>query len=411
MSSAPLAPERICPAGQSLRTAPNPEAFYERLYAGDGSPVWDEGANGWLVFRFDQCAELQRDEKLLGNLYRNADNTIRAIKGGGANISLSQGREHELLRRFHHKLLSPSNVERYRVGHVAPIVAATLDRIAGQPRVDAITEIADRIPPRVICSLLGMPNTDDDAMNRLLRLNDELVEVIASGLTDPALRERALAASAELNEVLRPYVVNRRDNPADDFISRVWQEAPENGIDLDEEAALGLCRELYFAGSDTTVHGIANVLYALLANPELMAAIRADRDKAIAALVEESLRVFGVVQFRQRIALDDFTAGKAEIRKGQAVYLVNSAANLDPGQFECPARIDVTRRSPTNHLAFGRGGRSCVGSLLARAELREVIDQMLTRFPDMHLAPDAPTPVLSGTLFRRVRPLHIRLTR
>src|SRR5690606_27898063 len=127
---------------------------------------------------------------------------------------------------------------------------------------------------------------------------DTIVAFIASGYRDMALRDKALAGSRRLNEMLLPYIRARRDNPADDFISRVWQEAPAFGIELDEAGALGICRELFFAGSDTTVHGIANALYLVLADPKFMAAARQDPETALAAVVEESLRLMSVVQFR-----------------------------------------------------------------------------------------------------------------
>lgn len=273
-------------------------AFYDLLRKGDGSPVWDETAQGWLIYDYDNVVAAQRDESVFGNAYVNADETIRAIKGGGANVTLSQGKEHDLLRRFHLKLLTPSNVERYRVSHVVPIITQQLDRIQNEHRVDAAADIADRIPPRVICSMLGIPADDDYAMQRLLDLNNEIVALITSGYRDPALRDRALAASAELNEVLRPFIRHRREEPGDDFISRVWLEAPGAGIDLDEDAALGLCRELYFAGSDTTVNGIANAVYMMLSRPGVLEAVRADRNKAVAGLIEESLRLIGVVYQR-----------------------------------------------------------------------------------------------------------------
>ena len=409
MAQTAIADERRCPAGYSLRTAADPERFHDQLREGDGSPVWDEEAGGWLVFNFDLCAQVQKDETIFANAYAFADETIHRIKGGGANLSLSQDSEHDKLRRFHLKLLSPSNVERYRIGHVTPVINATLDRLVGRETIDATADIADRIPPRVISSMLGIPYADDVAMQRLLDLNHELVRLIESGYQEPSRRERALAASAELNEVLRPYVVHRRDEPADDLISRVWREAADFGVDLDVEAALGLCRELYFAGSDTTVFGIANALYVMLIHPEVMEAVRRDRGKALAAVVEESLRLLGVVQFRQRVARHDTMLGDAAIRQGQVVYLLNSAANRDPGRFNCPAEIDMARKGPTNHLAFGRGSRSCVGAQLARVEMRDVLDRMLDRFPTMRLDPDAPPPVFSGMLFRRVQPLHIRL--
>lgn len=388
----------------------DPFAFYEQLRSA-GSPIWDSRANAWLLLDFDQCAAAERDEALFANAYVFADDLTRRIKGGGANITLSVGKQHDLLRRFHLKLLSPASVGRYRAAHIAPIVDFVADRMASAGGIDLFSGFAAQIPPRVICSLLGMPYDDDAMMARILHLNEEIVAFIASGYRGDDKRDRALAASDELNAILRPYISARRDQPRDDFISRVWQEAPEAGIALDEDEALGLCRELFFAGSDTTVHGIANALYLLLADADLQARVRADRGKPLAVLIEESLRLFNVVQYRHRICLADTRIGDADIAKGQTIILVHAAANRDPAHFGCPASVDLSRPSPTDHLAFGKGSRSCVGSQLARIEIRVAIETLLDRFDSLALDADAEPPRFQALYMRSMAPLHIRTDR
>jgi cytochrome P450 len=401
---------RTCPAGETILgfADKDPFDFYERTRA-LGSPVWDEGAKAWLVLDFDQCAAAERDESKFANAYVFADDIVKEIKGGGANITLSRDDTHVLLRRFHLKLLSPGSVERFREPFVKPIIDKAADRLIGRDRADLADEYAAQIPPRVICSLLGMPYEDDDMMARILFLNEEIVNFIASGYRDMELRDRALAASRELNEMLLPYIRQRRDNPGEDFISRVWQEAPEAGIDLDEEGVLGLCRELYFAGSDTTVHGIANALYLLLSDPERMAAVRADREKPLAALVEESLRLFNVVQFRHRFCMEDTQVGDVTVKKGEMIILVHAAANRDPAKYGCPNDVDLGRRAPSDHLAFAKGTRSCVGAQLARVEMREAVKALFDRFDRIELDREAEGPHFRALYMRSMGPLHVRL--
>ncbi|WP_404477341.1 cytochrome P450 [Novosphingobium sp. BL-52-GroH] len=388
----------------------DPFPFYERLRA-IGSPVWDSRAKAWLVLDFEQCTQVERDERIFANAYVFADDLTRRIKGGGANITLSRDREHDKLRRFHLKLLSPGSVSRFREAHIRPIVDFVADGLVGKTKADLFEDYAARIPPRVICSLLGVPFDDDAMMARILELNEEIVNFIASGYEGEALRDRALAASQELNETLLPYIRARRDAPGDDFISRVWQEAPAAGIATDEEAVLGLCRELYFAGSDTTVHGIANALYLLLADPGRMDVIRHDRGKPLSALIEESLRLYNVVQYRHRICMEESVLGDVRIAKGAVVILVHAAANRDPVKFACPAQIDLERRAPTDHLAFGQGSRSCVGSQLARVEMRIAIETLLDRFPDLGPDVTADPPRFQALYMRSMAPLHVSLER
>jgi len=384
----------------------DPFAFYEGLRKSD-SPVWDEKAKAWLITSFEQCVFAERDESMFTNSYVNADDLLKRIKGGGANLTLSQGSEHDVLRRFHLKLLSPSSIESFRIRHIQPVVDAMFARIEGKGSAELCTELCAQIPPRVISRLLGMPYDDDALMARILTLNDQIVAYIVSGYRDTGLRDIALDASAELNAMLLPYIRERRERPTDDLISRIWADAPAAGVDLDEEAALGLCRELYFAGSDTTVHGIANALYLYLTRPELAERVRADRTKALNALVEESLRLYNVVQFRHRICSGDIRVGEADIRKGDMVLIVHASANRDEAKYGCPAHADIDRRGPSDHVAFSKGTRSCVGSQLARVEMREVLSYAIDRLPGLRLDPDAEQPAFRGLYMRSMGPLNV----
>jgi cytochrome P450 len=402
---------RLVPEGETIDAFVDrdPFPFYDQLHA-IGSPVWDTRANAWLVLDFDQCAQVERDESRFANAYIFADELTRQIKGGGANITLSRGHQHDRLRRFHLKLLSPASVARFRDSHIQPIVDFVVNGLKGRGSADLFEDYATRIPPRVICSLLGMPFEDDAMMAHILERNEEIVNFIASGYKSDALRDRALAASTQLNDALRPYIRARRDTPGDDFISRVWQEAPVAGIEMDEDAVLGLCREIYFAGSDTTVHGIANALYLLLDDPDIMEQIRVDRGKPLSALIEESLRLLNVVQYRHRICIADSVIGNVPITKGEIVIVVHAAANRDPAKFSCPASVDISRPAPTDHLAFGKGSRSCVGSQLARVEIRVAIETLLDRFSDIKFDKDAAPPRFQALYMRSMAPLHVRLT-
>ena len=316
---------RTCPENESILnfTDSDPFDFYAKT-ASQGSPVWDESAKAWLILDYEQCAACERDESAFANAYVFADPIVRQIKGGGANLTLSRDEEHDRLRKFHLMLLSPASVKQYLDVHIEPVIDNAFERIEKLGRCELTAELCAQIPPRVICRLLGMPDDDPVAMARILTLNEQIVHFIASGYRDAELRDGALAASAELNSMLIPYIRERRERPTDDFISRVWQEAPVDGIDLDEEGALGLCREIYFAGSDTTVHGLANALYLMLSDKELFERVRADRGKPLSALVEESLRLMNVVQFRHRFCIRDTQVGDTLIRNEEMIILVHA---------------------------------------------------------------------------------------
>ncbi|MCC4114706.1 cytochrome P450 [Aromatoleum toluclasticum] len=384
----------------------DPFGYYDELRK-HGSPVWDEKAQAWLVLDYEQCVEVEASEEVFGNIYMNADPILLEVKGGRANVTVSQGEEHERLRKFHLALLSARAVESYREHHVQPIVGMILGRIAGKGRADLKAEFAQQVVPRVICSLMGMPWDDDRKMARILQLNEDIVAFIGNNYRGEELKAQALAASAELNEMLRPYIRERRENPADDFISRVWQEAPTQYGELTEADAIAICRELYFAASDTTIHGISNALYVLLTNEDVRRQVQADRKTALTNLVEEGLRLYSVVQMRHRIAKQDVVIGGKEIRKGELLLLVHAAANRDPAQYSCPHAAKLDRPRPAVHMAFGRGPRSCIGAQLARAEMREMLGTLLDRLPNLRLDPDATPPSFAGFYMRSFGPLNV----
>ena len=404
----PVGTDTRCPI--TLRSLEGVEPFeaYEQLRA-QGKVVWDESLSGWLVLDYELCRHVELNEHTaFRNMYADADPLVVELKGGSANITVSQGDQHQRLRRFHLSLLSPKAVDAYRGSIVRPIIAATLDRLLVKPdSAELAADFADQIPPRVICALLGMPWQDDALIKKTLELNEEIMNWIGRGYYDESGIRAARAASAAINEILLPYIRARRARPQDDFISRVWLEAPSEYGELSEEDALAICRELYLGGADTTVHGIANSLYLLLWNPEVHAAVLRDRGQ-IGNVIEEAMRLFGSPQWRYRRANADCELAGVQIRKDQIVILLHGAANRDPAHFgACPAAPQLDRPRLRDHLTFNYGPRTCVGIHLARAEMRDALHAVLDRLPNVRPDPHAPPPRYANLFMRSFRPLHV----
>jgi len=376
-----------------------------------GKVVWDPSLEGWLVVDFELCRYVElHEEDQFRNVYADANPLLVELKGGRSNITVSQGQQHARLRRFHMSLLSPKALESYRTGIVTPIIEAALaGLVAKGGAADLTADFGDNIPPRVICALLGMPWQDDDLIQKTLTLNDEIMQWIGRGYIDPDSVGRARAASAAINETLLPYIRLRREHPQDDFISRVWLEAPTEYGSLDEEDALAICRELYLGGADTTVHGIANSFYLLLWNSQVRAAVR-NNPESIGTVIEEAQRLYGSPQWRYRRANQDSELGGTPIEKDQLIILVHGAANRDPDRFgACPATPDLARPRPRDHLAFNYGPRTCVGSGLARMEMRDALNGVLNRLPQVRPDRQSAPPRFANLFMRSYRPLNVLL--
>jgi cytochrome P450 len=219
---------------------------------------------------------------------------------------------------------------------------------------------------------------------------------------------KALAASAELNEMLLPYVRQRRDHPRQDMISSLWQEAPGLLEAVSEEDILATCREFYLGGSDTTVHALANALYLLLSDPQTLAAVQGDATgQALSNFIEEVMRYLGSVQYRYRIANQAIDIAGVAIKANEVLFTINAAANRDPVRFQQPERIDLQRARPRDHIAFNTGPRMCVGAGLARAEIRIALDMLFQELPHLRLDSSQPAASFTGFFTRSYRPLHV----
>ena len=218
---------------------------------------------------------------------------------------------------------------------------------------------------------MGLPWQDDDWLEHVLGLvmtRLELIQRQADSGLDQELVARGLAASRELTEILLPFVRERRSGSGDDMISRLWADAPSiYASDFDELDILGNVKTMFDGGAKSTVYAISNALYLLLEHPGLQDELRQGGSKSVERFIEESLRLFGPVVFRPRIALKDVEVAGVRVNKGDLAIALNLSANRDPRKYECPAEVDLSRPAPRDHLSFYAGPRSCTGQALARA--------------------------------------------
>lgn len=190
--------------------------------------------------------------------------------------------------------------------------------------------------------------------------------------------EDLLAAYTATQEYLAGLVAAKRAHPTDDVLSELTDS------DLSDEELQGISLILLAAGFDTTANMLALGVFALLQNPEQLAALRAD-PALIDQAVEELLRYLSVAKSFMRTALVDVELGGQTIKAGTTVVLSYNTANRDPERYADPHALDL-RRDSGGHLAFGHGIHLCLGQQLARIEMRVALSALLARFPALRLA-------------------------
>jgi cholest-4-en-3-one 26-monooxygenase len=199
-------------------------------------------------------------------------------------------------------------------------------------------------------------------------------------------------------------IAARREDPTDDLTS-VLVHAEIDGEKLTEDEIVMGFFLLVAAGNDSTKATYCSGIRALMEHPDERRLVL-DDPSLIPGVVEESLRMFPAFAHFRRTAMCDAELGGKRIREGDKVVMWYVSSNRDETRFEDPDRFDV-RRNP-EHQAFGAGGRHfCLGTALARLELRIMFEETLARYPAMELAGD---PVFVESPFiNQLKTLPVRL--
>lgn len=333
------------------------------------------GVDVWLVSGYDAA------KAVLGHAdgFSNDFERITRITGGLAGTEQNPGGlgmtdppAHTRLRR----MLTPE-FTRHRLQRLVPrieqIATDLLDGMAsaGSP-VDFVQAFAIPLPSLVICELLSVPYPDREAFGRLSGARFDIFGGVGTGLD----------AVSESLAFMRELVSQQRSQPGDGLLGMLVRTY---GDEIDDEELAGLADGVLVGGHETTASMLALGAIALLTSPERAQLVRDGDADAVHRIVEELLRYLTVVQIAfPRFARETLEIGGQRIEAGDMVLCSLSGANRDPALCADPELFDPTRE-PTPHLAFGYGVHRCLGSELARMELRIAYPALLRRFPAVRL--------------------------
>jgi cytochrome P450 len=258
--------------------------------------------------------------------------------------------------------------------------------LAKAGEAEVFRSLAVPFPAHVFLALFGLPLEDRD---RLIEWKDRIIKS-----TDPkGLEGGDAAAGMELMGYLVEQIKQRRsDLSGDDVLTAVLKDGSKDA--MNDEEILGLCLLLVNAGLDTVTHSLMFMFLTLAQRPDLQAQLAADFD-LIPNFVEEVVRLNPVAPFPPRVVTRDTEIEGCPVSAGSHVTVCLGAANRDPRQHENPDEIDLARTS--RHWGFGGGPHRCLGSHLARAEMRLVLEEWLKLVPSFSLKdgvePQMPWPV------------------
>jgi cytochrome P450 len=299
---------------------------------------------------------------------------------------------------------------------IREIALKTLDNLEGRQDCDLVSDVAQPVVSRVIGSFMGIPEEDDATWARLM--NSTL------GAGDPDLNPAGIEAvmEKEVPEIFERcgrMIAQRREHPTDDLTS-VLVHAEIDGQKLEEHEIVMGFFQLVAAGNDSTKATYCSGMRALMEDPE-QRQLLLDDPALIPAAVEESLRMFPAFAHFRRTATKDTELGGKQIKAGERVVMWYVSSNRDESHYQDPDRFDVRRwpkrgcspkasvpPASVEHQAFGAGGRHfCLGTALARLELRIMFEETLKRFPRIELAGEPLT--VESVFINQLKTLPVRL--
>ena len=366
----------------------------------------------WSVTRYDDIVAAFAEPNLFSSQRgvltipssREMEQITPEMMGAGKMMIMTDPPLHTAMRRAFNRLFLPRAVGKYASPGVA-LVGEILEEVLERGHCDFVVDVAARLPMAFICEIMGIPREDWPNMfkwgNMAVGFEDEEYQVESGS----ALETRAVGG-ASLGRYTCELAFKRRGGEGEDLLTVLGNATLNGRLLTDSELALN--GFLYIVGGlETTRNAISAGLLALIQHPEQRAELA--RDPALmAAGIEEILRWSSPITHIARMTTRDTELGGKQIRAGDYVALWLPSANRDEGVFAEPYRFEL-RRSPNEHVAFGKGEHFCAGAHLARLELRLTLEQLLPQIEEIELA--GPVERLKSNLIAGIKHMPVRFTR
>ena len=281
--------------------------------------------------------------------------------------------DHVKFRRLLDPLFSPKEVAKLEP-EVRRLVNELIDDFEASGECEFSDQFAIPLPCTVFLALLGLPLDDLDLF---LRFKNAIIR--PGGSDGDEARSIQRAAGQEIYAYFQSVVDARRAEPRDDLISG-FIAAEVDGTRLSDNDILDICYLFLLAGLDTVTASLTCAVAYLARHPDRRDAITADL-ALVPAAVEELLRWESIVPGVPRVAMNDVEISGETVRAGESVMCMIGAANIDPSEFPDADVVDL-ERTANRHLAFGGGLHRCLGSHLARLEMRVALEELHRRLPD-----------------------------
>lgn len=342
-------------------------------------PEPNGGRGFWVVTKYEDLVYVSCHPELFSS-----------YAGGGTIIEDYSGRDLEIARALmvnmdppahgkFRKLVSRGFTPRmtsYLEPRIKAVAKRLVDNVASRGHCDFVSELAIPLPLEMIAELIGV---EPEAREQLLKWTNRLL-----GYTDPELgsREDMSVAAMEMMQYSFKLAATRKGKTTGEDLATILCNASVDGEALTDMEFAMFVLLLSVAGNETTRNLLSNGMVLLMDHPEVRQEIQNDLS-LLPNAIEEMLRLVSPVTYMRRTATQDVELRGKKIKAGDKIAICYASANRDEDVFPNPHKFDIHRKNAREHVAFGIGEHFCLGSNLARLEIRLLLEEILTRIPDM----------------------------
>ena len=343
-----------------------------------------EGSGYWSVTRYEDIEKIDKDsDTFTSTHFVNLEEPPLEFQDLRRSILESDGNRHLSLRKLLARDFSVAQLRRYE-DFLRDLCTVTVETALAKGDIDFVDDIAADYPINVLARLLDVP---DEKIPQLITWGNAIV-----GFSDPELTGVLVDSeeaknykhlpfrspiSLEIFEYGRQLAKERKGGDGEDLVSKLVNRLPEDGIPLTDSDYDNYFLLLVVAGNETTRQCITLTMKNLMDNPDQMQYFLDHPDKSQVA-VEEFLRYASPVYHFRRTATKDVEMYGQTIKEGDKVVMWFASGNYDEEKFANPYDFDLSR-FPNDHMTFGKGPHTCLGSNLARLEIKILFETLLPR--------------------------------
>lgn len=351
------------------------QAALRRLQESDVTEVFWTTRNGgrWVVTRSTEINAVLSDTAHFSSRYISVPKTPPEREMPPLKPLQMDPPDHMKYRNLLMAALSPKAVQ--GLGENARVLAIELiEGFRARGECEFVSEFAQHLPVAIFLNIVDLPESDRPYLT-------QLTEVVVRS-DDESQRQTALQ---KIGAYGMQKVRERRAHPGSDLISSL-ATAKIDGEELDDFALTGMMTLLLLAGLDTVASTMGFFARFLATNPDHRKQL-ASNPALMQNAVEELLRRYPIANLA-RVVKEDVEFSGVAMKEGDMVVVPTALDGLDDRRFSDPLKVDFNREKPI-HATFGGGAHRCMGSMLARTELRVFLDEWLKRIPDFQISPDA----------------------